>query len=149
MEYHKLSLPIQNCALSAEPFLRFRNVYNMWSFFGWFLQIYFILLFVYEVMHGIKDWNSTTLANLLKALTFLYTFNCMKPMIHIIRDYNEHCHYSISGITNFVWFSFACETIEWLSNCRGTTFVRYIDLFARIFTQLIFNSFSLPRSARF
>ena len=123
-------------------------VYNMWSFYSWYLQIYFIFLFVFEIMQGIKDWNSTTLANLLKALAFLYTFNCMKPMINI-RYYNEQCHDSVSCITNFVWFSFECETIEWLSNSRGTAFVRSVDLFARILTQLISNSFSFPRSARF
>ena len=124
--------------------------YNMWSFFSWFLQITsFFYLFLKQRIKKKKDQNSITLANLLKALAFFYTFTCMKPMIYIIRNYNGQCHYSISCITNFVWFSFEYETIEWLSNSRATAFVRCVNLFVRIFPQVISNGFFLPRRARF
>ena len=37
-----------------------------------------------------KRWKlCLTLANLLKALAFLYTFDFMKAMMYVIRDYNE------------------------------------------------------------
>ena len=54
-------------------------IYDMCSFSTWFIQIYFILLFIFEVTQWIKDWNSATLATLLKALVLLYTFDFIKP----------------------------------------------------------------------
>ena len=43
-------------------------------------------------MQWIKDRNSATLANSVKALARLYTFDLMKTMIYVIRDYIEQCH---------------------------------------------------------
>ena len=40
-----------------------------------------------------KRWKlCATLANLLKALAFLYILDFMKPMISVIRDYSEQRH---------------------------------------------------------
>ena len=62
MEYHEpLSLPIRNCVLFSNHFSLLGWVYNMWSFSTWSIQIYFILLFIFEVMQWIKDWSSATL----------------------------------------------------------------------------------------
>ena len=77
MEYHEpLSLPIRNCVLFWNHSSLLRWVYNMWSFSTWPIQIYFILLFIFEVMQWIKDWSSATL---LKALVFCMPLISWKP----------------------------------------------------------------------
>ena len=77
MECHEpLSLPIRNCVLFWNDSSLLRWVYNMWSFSTWSIQIYFILLFIFEVMQWIKDWSSATL---LKALVFCMPLISWKP----------------------------------------------------------------------
>ena len=86
MEYHEpLSLPIRNCVLFSNQSSLLGWVYNMWSFSTWSIHIYFILLFIFEVMQRIKDWSSATLLKVLVFCIPLISWNpwCMSLEIKI------------------------------------------------------------------
>ena len=75
---------------------------NHFALLGWVCDMKFLYLVYTDLLYfSIYSWSNAmdkrwklcaTLANLLKALAFLYTLDFMKPMINVIRDYNEQCH---------------------------------------------------------
>ena len=93
MEYHEPSL---------SPYETVLFFSNHFSLLGWVYDMKFLYLVYTDLLYfSIYFWSNAmdkrwklcaTLANLLKALAFLYTLDFMKPMINVIRDYNEQCH---------------------------------------------------------
>ena len=93
MEYHEPApSPYESVVFFSNHFFLLGLVYDL----KFLYLVYRDLLYF-----SIYFWNNTvdkrwklcaTLANLLKALAFLYTLDFMKPMINVIRDYNEQCH---------------------------------------------------------